>query len=185
MKSRLKRGMQVFLAIAVILMLVPIVFSQEQGEGEQNQNGQTTQQEEQGGEEQQRQEEQKTKEQVKQEQQQQKVGAIPIFLPIEEATQDFIVQVVDYQPKIITSDLLEEQDVSVYAQIALFKINPIISVPKIRNIHPQILNQLQGEEFPRKFVSTVFWQQLPGRRLSTDNAGYLVLRLKGGIPESE
>jgi len=114
---------------------------------------------------------------------QQGVSSSP-FSNQREITQDFSIQVVDYQPKVVRSDLLEEQNVPVYAQLALTMNNPLISVPRIRNVRINILRELENVDFPSKFVSSATWFS-PRGGISLDNAGYAIIRLKGGLPESE
>ncbi len=52
----------------------------------------------------------------------------------EELGEDIIINVDDYQPKIIRSSLLEEKDVNVYATLKGIPSNPTISISKIDDI---------------------------------------------------
>ncbi len=69
--------------------------------------------------------------------QRQGVNAFPIFDPSRcEAGQDFILQIAPFgcEPSVVRSDLLEEQNVPVFCQIAATKINPLIDVNVIDSI---------------------------------------------------
>ena len=90
---------------------------------------------------------------------------------------DFLVQVVDYEPKVVRSDLLEEQQVPVYAQLALVKANPIISEPLIRGT-PRIIQKGANE-----FASVVYIPPAQGIT-NLGNIGYALVLLRQ-MPESK
>ena len=53
-----------------------------------------------------------------------------------EAGQDFVIQIAPFgcEPSVVRSDLLEEQNVPVFCQLAATKINPLIDVDVIEHI---------------------------------------------------
>ena len=124
---------------------------------------------------------------IQEQQKKQKVGATPVFLGRQgdQFSQDFIVQVVDYYPKILRSDLLEEQDSPIYAQLALVKNNPIINVPKIRSIRVTSIPELEGERFPSKYVNPPSWFSPGGKVPTMEDAGYVRIMLKGKTAEKD
>ena len=185
MKAKKEKRVQaifiVLIAVALLsILLVQLIVAQEQTQ-QQTQAQQATQ-------EQQAQQQQKTQtarapSTILPRQQQ---PAVRVSLPVgADVTQDFLVQVVDYQPKVVRSDLLEEQDIPVFAKLALTQINPIIDVSRISSITVSQIPELEGEKFPSKFVSGVFWNPPPQGKITTENAGYAIVRLRGGIPEED
>ena len=53
-----------------------------------------------------------------------------------EPGQDFVIQVAPFgcEPSVVRSDLLEEQNVGVFCQLAATKINPLVDVEAIEHI---------------------------------------------------
>ena len=98
------------------------------------------------------------------------------FMNLENASHDFLVQVIDYQPKVVRSDLLEEQDVPVYAQLALTKNNPLISTPRIKFFNVVPAREVDGIKYPHNLVSSVM-NAKPPEGITLKNAGYVVVTL--------
>ncbi len=105
----------------------------------------------------------------------------------EKAGQDFIVQIAPLgcTPAVVRSDLLEEQDVAVFCQLAATKINPLIEVEAIENIY------FSGK-YPPEVRSIGFHPAkaalgYAGSRLNSpliNNIGYAVIVLKRQPNES-
>lgn len=70
------------------------------------------------------------------------------FYPQEEilggnATEDMLVWVTNYEPKLLRSDLLEQSDVPIYAKIQGVQVNPFINIPVITSVslHPAMIGK--------------------------------------------
>ena len=105
-----------------------------------------------------------------------------------EGRQDLIIQVAPAgcQPSVVRSDLLGEQNVPVFCQLDGFRVNPLIDIKQIRNIHFSFTNK------PKEVVDVGFHparaalqtrNQLVGNPLLT-NLGYIVIVLKKNANES-
>lgn len=86
--------------------------------------------------------------------------------------QDLMVWVTNYEPKILRSDLLEENDVSIYAQLKGIQVNPFISIPKIDSVslRPSSLGKntnVVGLSYIR-----------PNGIVTADDLGWLVVTIK-------
>ncbi len=103
-----------------------------------------------------------------------------------EAGQDFIIQVAPFgcTPAVVRSDLLEEQDVQVYCQLAATQLNPLIDVEAIESI------SFSGK-YPKEISAIGFYPARAalgiGGKLNypiLENIGYVVLNLRRQINES-
>lgn len=100
--------------------------------------------------------------------------------------QDFIIRVATEgcTPNVVTSDLLEEQDVAVFCPLQAIKVNPFIDVKAIgsvnfRGSYPQGVRTIG---FTPVYASLGGGRQL--NSLMWNNIGYVSVVLKGGTPES-
>lgn len=100
---------------------------------------------------------------------------------------DFVVKIpsLGCTPVVVRSDLLEEQDVSVFCELSAIKINPLIDIKAIDSI------SFSGGEYPPQVRSVGFhpsYSALGENRvlnnLMWDNIGYAVISLRQ-TPESE
>jgi hypothetical protein len=104
--------------------------------------------------------------------------------------QDFIIQIAPggCTPQVVRSDLLAEQNVPVFCELQAIQINPTLETSSIKNIHPVSVGPLPegvlnvGYQRPnsalRKFNSDQGFTAI-------DNLGYMVVLLKGGMPENQ
>ena len=103
--------------------------------------------------------------------------------------QDFIVQIAPFgcSPEIVRSDLLEEQNVPVFCQLAATKINPLVDVAGIESI------SFQGN-YPRDVSGVGFYPARAAVKSSStkllnspvlENIGYAVIVLRQNPKESE
>jgi len=105
-----------------------------------------------------------------------------------EARQDVILQVspAGCQPVVVRSDLLEEQNVPVFCQLDALKINPLIDVNKIKNIH------FVGEK-PKEVIDIGFHPARAALRTQDkllgspliNNVGYIVVVLRKNPNEKD
>lgn len=104
-------------------------------------------------------------------------------------SQDFLIQIpIDgCSPAVVRSDLLEEQDVPVYCRLVGMKINPLITVPRIKTITPVNFNkssQISAINFHPARVALGYSSNLAGYEGNLEgvpmfsNLGYVVLFLK-------
>ncbi|UZE93827.1 MAG: M23 family metallopeptidase [Candidatus Pacearchaeota archaeon] len=102
---------------------------------------------------------------------------------------DFLIEIAPdaCQPAIVTSDLLEEQDVPVLCRMTGIKINPIIQVPYIKRIIPAVENRSDGISYvnflPARYALSYYGdsgQKKPGFEgvPTMSNLGYLLIVLK-------
>lgn len=108
--------------------------------------------------------------------------------PEEIIGEDIIVQVVDYQPKIIRSSLLEDSGIFVYALLSGTPTNPTITIPRIRNI--VVRSQKVTTVPPNTPVSLgrITHVAPPNRELTYENLGTLVIPIRqipqeGKVPD--
>ncbi len=102
--------------------------------------------------------------------------------------EDIIVQVDDYQPRIIRSSLLEDSGIFVHALISGTPTNPTITVPKIRNIvirSQKVTTVPQGLPVSVGRITHIVPQN---RELTYDNLGTLVIPIRqipqeGKVPD--
>ncbi|QQG39091.1 MAG: tetratricopeptide repeat-containing protein [Candidatus Woesearchaeota archaeon] len=105
--------------------------------------------------------------------------------------EDIIVEVDSYEPNVLISALLEENEIPVYANLKGVRANPFIDVPKIRNIRVRTL------DVNRSLVRGVNWvrpgqtEVIEGQRTkpttsyaTLDDMGYLVILLNR-IPKEQ
>lgn len=104
---------------------------------------------------------------------------------------DFIVMTTPEacEPAVVTSDILEEQDVPVFCRLTAIKINPLIQVPYIKRIDVMTENKspeiLDISFFPARATFS-YYDYRTGRQTkeelegfpSMNNLGYLMIRLK-------
>ncbi len=104
-----------------------------------------------------------------------------------EAGQDFAVQIAPFgcEPALVRSDLLEEQNVPVFCQLAATKINPLISIDAIDSI------SFSGQQLPKEVSGVGFFPAqaalgVQGKLNSPvlNNIGYAVIVLKKQQNES-
>lgn len=88
-------------------------------------------------------------------------------------TSDMLIWVADYEPKIIRSDLLEENDVQVYAQLKGIQVNPFISIPVIRQVSIRPTSIVSGSLLGVSGTSYI------GPRIKTpEDLGWAIIRIK-------
>ena len=106
-----------------------------------------------------------------------------------EGRQDLLIQVspLGCQPSVVRSDLLAEQNVPVFCQLDAFRVNPLVDVKQIRNIHFSFVKNKPKEVIDVGFhparASLQTRNELVGNPLLT-NIGYLVVVLKRDANES-
>jgi len=103
--------------------------------------------------------------------------------------QDFVMQIAPggCSPSVVTSDLLEEQNVPVFCKVMSIKVNPLIDISRVRGLH------FVGKDYPPGVASISYFPARAGLSSHTelvsspveDNLGYLVVVLKGGLKEDE
>ncbi|MFA6974229.1 MAG: hypothetical protein WC238_05890 [Parcubacteria group bacterium] len=101
---------------------------------------------------------------------------------------DFLVQITPFgcTPQVVRSDLLEEQDVSVYCELGATKINPILDISAIESV------SFSKENYPKEVKGIGFYpaNKALGAKDSNvnnkvlNNAGYVVITLKKQANES-
>jgi len=102
--------------------------------------------------------------------------------------EDIIVQIDDYQPKIIRSSLLEDSGIFVHALISGTPTNPTISIPNIRNI---VIRNQKVTTVPQGIpvsVGRITHISPPNKELTYDNMGTLVIPIRqipqeGKVPD--
>ncbi|HLC72991.1 MAG TPA: hypothetical protein VJH37_05410, partial [Candidatus Nanoarchaeia archaeon] len=102
--------------------------------------------------------------------------------------EDIIVQVDDYQPRIIRSSLLEDSGIFVHALISGTPTNPTITVPRIRDI---VIRSQKITTIPQGLpvsVGRITHVDPPNNALSYDNLGTLVIPIRqipqeGKVPD--
>ena len=112
-------------------------------------------------------------------------------IDFEEIPEDILIEVEEYEPTVLISSLLEENDIPVYANLVGTRTNPFIEVPRIRNIAVRPTN------LDRKYVKGITWVRPGGAELiegrferstvthaTLDDLGYLVI-LINRIPKEE
>jgi len=104
------------------------------------------------------------------------------------ARQDFIVQIAPAgcQPPVVRSDLLEEQNVPVFCQLDAIKLNPLIDIKAIDTISftGQYPPGIAGIGFHPARAALRTRDRLLGSPV-LNNIGYVVILLKGGMPERD
>ena len=89
-----------------------------------------------------------------------------------ENSEDMLIWVTNYDPKILRSDLLEENDVPIIARIQGMQINPFISIPRITsvNVRPATLSKdvaIGGSGYLR-----------PSGTINTNDLGWIVVNIR-------
>ena len=107
----------------------------------------------------------------------------------EKAGQDFLIQVAPMgcSPSVVRSDLLEEQDVTVFCPLSATKLNPLIEVEAIDNIHIGVSGKYPPEVSSFGFHSARDALRSPGIGLNSpvlNNIGYALIVLKRQPNES-
>lgn len=102
--------------------------------------------------------------------------------------EDIIINVDSYQPKLITSDIIEAQNVDIMAQLKGTLTNPTITVPKIRSISVRSTNVTTVPSGKKVSVGGIRYYKPKDSDLSFDNLGYLAIRInkipvEADIPE--
>jgi len=102
--------------------------------------------------------------------------------------QDFIMQILpgSCSPSVVTSDLLEEQNVPVFCKVSAIQVNPLIDISKIRAL------KFKGD-YPKGIASVTYFPaqaalRSNNRLVSTpikDNLGYVVIVLSKNQIEGE
>jgi len=90
--------------------------------------------------------------------------------------QDFIVRIspLECSPKIVRSDLLEENDVPVYCKLKIFDINPLVDISKIKSVSFSG-NYSKGVKSISYYPS---YSALKGVESDLKNAGYVKILLE-------
>jgi len=88
------------------------------------------------------------------------------------ASDDLLVWITDYEPTLIRSDLLEENDVNIFAKIRGIQVNPFISIPVINSVsvRPATINKninIVGQGYIR-----------PSGTINPDDLGWVVVAIK-------
>lgn len=102
---------------------------------------------------------------------------------------DFIVQIVPYscQPAVVRSDLLEEEDVPVFCQLAAVQINPLVDVEAIRSMHITQKEPVPGIKTIGYLPSQSALGLIPSGELENpvlNNLGYVVIIVGKNANES-
>ncbi len=89
-------------------------------------------------------------------------------------------------PTVIRSDLLEEQNVPVFCKVSSIQVNPLIDVSKIKSVRfkGNLPEGISGVSYYPARAWTRSGRSLEGAPI-IDNIGYLVVTVKGQIPEAE
>ncbi len=92
--------------------------------------------------------------------------------------EDIILQVKEYQPKIIRSSLLEDQGVFVYALLSGQPTNPTISIPNIKNVVIRRQKVTTNPVGAPVSIGRVRHIKPSRAELSFDNMGYMVIPIR-------
>ena len=87
--------------------------------------------------------------------------------------EDIILNVEEYQPKVIRSGLLEDQGVLIFATLSGQPTNPTITIPRIDRVRVIGMNVITDPPGIPVKIGRVDWDKNPRQELSYSNMGYL------------
>src|SRR3989344_1282970 len=89
----------------------------------------------------------------------------------ESPAEDIVLNIVDYEPKVVRSANVESTNYNVFALLSGIQSNPTIDIPRVKDVR---VNVAEGN----KYVSGVSYVKPKKGEITLDNMGYLQIRLK-------